>query len=459
MRVTIGNLWVWLLASSVFIVDGQTIPIGARKTSEKPYFSCELFIQKKEHDFFVGEIIPFVVHCTFDPQGYALHMIVPPNNSEIIMGALPEATIEQRICNDVSCTLYEWKSNAYAKTSGEFEFGPFQMNGEQKTTRSAHGFFRIMMNSSFKAYSNTVALTIHPLPQSSFIKDYKGIFPVGDFHSVHVECERFSMKTGEAQTIRYILEGSGNGALLDHPALDVPAGLKYYPAEKKQESPTCFVFEYILQALEPGIITIPVQNFFYFDPHGDVSDHNRYRILKTASMRLHITPGVTIPQDKEEMSEEENKEQETQEILQNEQNELLQQSFVQIIEIPKKIFIGMILILLIMILSLLNFERLQSLKHYLQERRRYRVLLRHAREGSKIFEKTGNSALLYESFKKLSDIHVPHSEEWDEFFSYLKSEYFGQKNFACDKEIEIKKYLKKIDSWIHYFEKKLWQKK
>src|SRR5690606_1121408 len=90
------------------------------------------------------------------------------------------------------------------------------------------------------------------------------------------------------------LEGTGNTALLGHPELKLPAGLKQYNAEKNQESETCTVFEYVVQATEPGVMTIPSQEFIFFD----IQSHE-YRTIKTLSSRIHVKQSEIVQQSQQ----------------------------------------------------------------------------------------------------------------------------------------------------------------
>ena len=322
----------------------------------------------------------------------------------------------------------------------------------------------MMWSSSFTGYSNTVMMEIVDLPPSSS-KDMSktSFFPVGDFESAQIALERFTMKTGEAQTLYYTIEGAGNGVLLDHPALKLPAGLKYYVAQKKQESETRCVFEYVVQATDPGIMTLPAQEFTYFNPVT-----YEYRSLKTAPMRLHIGQGRTVHADAQEnidTGEPQDLYTEGGDIDEQKQEYIYQSSWLRTSEIPAKVFIGIALFLCIIILYLCFFHARRSLGDQLKERRRYRRLLKKAHEGYKIYEKNGDIIMLYESFKGLSEMYPPLSESWDEFFGHIQLEYFGQKVLGAEAlhelntMIGLENYSKKVYSWIHYFEKKLWRKK
>jgi len=443
-------------------LHAESISVSSRKKDEKALFSVELFVPKKPYHqqttYVVGQMIPFTIRCTYDPQGYGVSMIALPTNAEIVVATLSEVKSGQTQVNGISCVTHEWHGMAYAKKSGTHEFGPFQIGGEQRATHTSQSLFRMMWNSSFTGYSNTVMMACSDLPPCSLLDKKKDdFFPVGDFYSAQIEFERFTMKTGEAQTIKYIIEGSGNGLLLDHPALDLPAGLKYYAAQKKQESATRFIFEYVIQATEQGIMTIPAQEFFYFD-----TTISEYRALKTAPVRLHVGQGAALPKTEQEIFESEKSEYELSSELSHKSEEVSPEavsksSFLQTLEIPKELFFILFFALCAGILYLCTSAYLFYVHAGIKKRIRYYRAVRQIRVGYKKFQCDGDVSLLYEKFKELSIYYQDNNasrDEWHSFWNRLECIRFGRE-FHND---ERRKFIDDTQQWIIYFEKKIWQK-
>lgn len=251
-----------------------------RRSNTRPHCTFELTMSKQE--VFLEERVPFKIRLTFDQQAYAINNIITPNVAGILFEPLSSARKGQDIINGVSCFVYEWSGVLFPQKIGTVTIEAFQAAGEQRTSE-VRGFFSMFTSNSVVFTSNACSLRVQPLPGRT-----KGGAPIGDFNEVHLDAERTNLSAGEAIVVRYHVKGLGNLNLCKHPHLQVPEGLKSYPAELKKEQGG-YCFEYAVQAVQDGIFVIPSQMFKFFDP-----EKRLYRELPTESIRLYVDPSKKI---------------------------------------------------------------------------------------------------------------------------------------------------------------------
>lgn len=450
MRAIIGSIGCCAL---IFFcaLSAESIPVVSRSASEeKPVLALEFSIPTKKNGrpCVVGEMVPFTVRCTYNVQHYSVTSLVVPTHQNVIFFIEQQPKKQQIIVKGAACGVQEWHGYAYATKAGTFEWGPCVVHGEQSSTHTSRNFFRMLVNSAYSVYSNTALVTIEPLPPSPLIKNLTGVIPVGDFYAAHLECEKLTIKTGEAQTIRYTVEGAGNVELLNHPVLEMPSQIKWYPGEKKADGNNRVVFEYVIQALEQGNVTITAQHFVYF-----CTERHAYKTLATAPLRLHITQGVIIPQVSEDIESPlvitENSAAEP-----PEQNPCIP-SYTGPFELPKKIFMATLFAFSMVILYLFISVPLKRSVWWFQKYLRYRSLLRAARLGHRQYILKGDVTMLYENFKGLRALKEMEGAAWDTFWNNLECRRFDIYKVDERKSNETV-FIEETERWLYMFESELW---
>lgn len=187
----------------------------------------------------------------------------------------------------------------FPSQTGELSITPFELNVPvqiQKKKRS-NNIFDDFFNDPFgrsetyeyNAKSNTVKISVLPLPESKKPESFAGA--VGRFE-ITSSIEQKKYKTNEPITLKLTISGSGNIKLLNIPELTLPTGLdKYEPNTDEQISAGAVVtgvktIEYVIVPRIAGRKEIPPIEFSYFDP-----SKKSYVTLTTQSYTIDIAQG------------------------------------------------------------------------------------------------------------------------------------------------------------------------
>lgn len=139
--------------------------------------------------------------------------------------------------------------------------------------------------------SNTVELTIEPLPDSP--PGFTGA--VGDL-SLRATLRPMTLQVGEAATLELVLGGRGLLQGLPDPELPHLAGVAVYPPQQRSTDEVRSgevygerTWSYVLVPERPGSIDLPTIELPYFDP-----ESVRYRRATTESLRLEVVPSTRV---------------------------------------------------------------------------------------------------------------------------------------------------------------------
>ena len=150
-------------------------------------------------------------------------------------------------------------------------------------------------NDAKRVYSNTVGLDVKPLPHSLRAPTF-----IGTINQMYAQANPAHARVGEGIVYSITLSGDGDFDTIGMLALAMPEQCKWYES-KKNYAPASrqfgtYTMEYIVQALEPGTITIPKQELFYFD-----TSAQRYKTMATAPITLYVsgTPIMGSPSNHE----------------------------------------------------------------------------------------------------------------------------------------------------------------
>lgn len=258
-RVTLSEPWLEIRVQDENVVMGQTVPLELR------FYHLGLSQ--------LTSLEPPKI------QGFTLNALEGPfRGSEEIEGAQYD--------------YIEWRGDMVAKELGTFIVGPahavYSMKGRERTHifQLLSDHFSMGMQ-QYETDSNVVKLTVSALPA------HKGqVHAVGNFTHLSASVNQTTAKQGEG--IIFVLELDGTEALKDlpHPALTLPTSVTSYesksstPAQKNRlVTEQRKLFEYIMQAREPGTITIPAQTFNFYDPK-----EKQFKKLVSEPITLTITP-------------------------------------------------------------------------------------------------------------------------------------------------------------------------
>lgn len=266
------------------VVEEQPIE---RVTLSEPW----LEIRVKDENVVLGQTVP--LELRFYHLGLSqLISLEPPKVDGFLLNELEGPFRGSEEIEGAQYDYIEWRGDMLAKELGTFTIGPahaiYSMKGRERTH-----IFQLLSDhfsmglQQYETDSNVLKLTVSALPA------HKGqVHAVGNFTNLSASVNQTTAKQGEG--IIFVLELDGNEALKDlsHPALTLPASLTSY--ESKSSSPVQKnklvteqrkSFEYIMQAREPGTITIPAQTFNFYDPK-----EKQFKKLVSEPITLTITP-------------------------------------------------------------------------------------------------------------------------------------------------------------------------
>lgn len=190
----------------------------------------------------------------------------------------------------------EWCIKVYPEKTGVLMIPSIQagFKNSYDFSQGLMGLFDVFGMSSEKVVQSSArSVDVLPLPES---QQYKHVSAVGIFDRATFEIKKIKGEVGEGVVATLLVTGSGNFEMMKAPALNLPHGLKHYEANssvkklesEKQEK----IFEYIIQADQPGEFAIPAQTFVYFDPQ-----QKSYKTLQTNKTTLKIV-GDAVPHKK-----------------------------------------------------------------------------------------------------------------------------------------------------------------
>ncbi len=133
--------------------------------------------------------------------------------------------------------------------------------------------------------TNSTAITIKPLPEST-----QQIDGVGVFDGYHLTVDKAQAQVNEPLKITLSLTGVASFDHITTPKLTLPQSSKSYESKQymayENQAPdgeSKKVFEYVLQVGRAGTVIIPAQKFVYFD-----TDEEQIHVLQTKPVELQM---------------------------------------------------------------------------------------------------------------------------------------------------------------------------
>ncbi|MCF8364903.1 MAG: BatD family protein [Bacteroidales bacterium] len=193
----------------------------------------------------------------------------------------------------------------FPQRSGEITIEPGELNCVaqiQSSTgrKSSDPFFDSFFNDPFfnkryqnvekQLFSNSLKVNVKPLPTQNKPADYSGA--VGNF-SFNSEISETTVKTNEAITLKFTLQGKGNIELIDPPAVIIPPDFEVYDPDIKNNIKATKTgvsgsrtFDYLIIPRNPGDFTIKPVTLSYFD-----LEKKQYVRLSSPEYKIKVEKG------------------------------------------------------------------------------------------------------------------------------------------------------------------------
>lgn len=138
--------------------------------------------------------------------------------------------------------------------------------------------------------SNPLTLTISPLPATTH-----QVNGIGLFTTYQLQADKTNITAHEPFMLTLELSGLGDLEHIGDPALQLPAGAKFYKSKsevtqdfRQHFSPGKKRFEFITQLAHSGEVVIPAQSFTFFD-----TTERAYKTLMSNELKLTVAPSAT----------------------------------------------------------------------------------------------------------------------------------------------------------------------
>lgn len=457
------------LNSPTLSIEVKEIEHNEHKFSE---IYCNVHVDRKK--VFVGQKIPFsVVFSTSNPK-IELNKIERPNWENVRIENLSEPKFYKDVRNSKKVNILEIKGYLVPLKPGNIVLralkATYLMASKKKDFWDS--FFPFFADKELKQlYSNVVNLEVAEIPYYS-----NPVNGIGNFKKITFDLDPKKIEQFQGITGTLTLEGEGDLEGIKHPILNLPKNFKYYESKsfiKQSENQQKKYFEYIIQGLEPGKWKIGLQKFTFFDPQRQKfitlnSKSVSVEILETA-LQVKKENRVTDDQKKQTEILELKKDDSLQEIL-KEIGEI-KEKYRQIMFIPWKYFIGIILLFLLIKLIILLKVFLTSSKPLSS------LVIRRMQWRLKRLYNKNDFQLWYNIIKEsLGEFFIGKKVELpdDEIIQYLKdygfnedfineyislilvisrySQYSQNQNQSIDK-ISAEKIFYKLNNWLNRLKK------
>lgn len=276
-----------------FSSNSVELEVSHKRTLPKSREAAFLKIEASKKQVFIGEKVSFTLRFYFANNDVRIEGIENPTFEGFKTAKLKGPRTGKETIDGVVYRYQEWYCVLYPKELGETVIPAVSAQvsvavSQARGTNDLFSFMDQMMGGRSQRqvmYSNAVTLNVKPLPHNESATSAVGHF-TGFTAKVNLD------KASEGEGIVYTLEliGDGNFAMISHPQLHVPEGLKFYDSNThfKTLAANTFKkdFEYVIQGIEPGTHTIDSQEFTYFDTR-----QKAYKTLKSKPVKITITPG------------------------------------------------------------------------------------------------------------------------------------------------------------------------
>ncbi|MBM3894286.1 protein BatD [Candidatus Dependentiae bacterium] len=233
--------------------------------------ACQARLVLEKDTFFVGEIIPVTLQVYVWNDNVEINHITPQFDSFTVKESDTESStiqIENRPVKVFQKKFFlstPWAGTkkikpvtvAYSQIEDDFPFNNINFNFFGPTKSIMHA----------NTHSNGLSVTIKDTPQGKRSHD-----AIGSFSQLTLSVDKNMVDLRTPINLCLKVRGNGNFDAIEIPRLKLPRHVRSFPgtSESKVSLSANGEFEkkftYVIQPIKPGVIKIPSQEFYFFDP-------------------------------------------------------------------------------------------------------------------------------------------------------------------------------------------------
>lgn len=283
---------------TVTVAQEQKTTEVKKQTSNKPLPSF-LRLTCDKDKVVVGEKINCMLTFYTADQAVSMQGLNEPeqNDPQLFTIKAKQGPITgNQMINGVEHRFAQWQWQLYPNKAGSFTIPAYAADYITQTSNNMFSIF-FGRNETKRVYSNTLRITVDPLPSHKEPISYIGV--INDFSA---KINPTTAKIGEGIVLTLTLTGTGDPEKIAFVSLqNIPEGLKWYESKQVNENSnsdqniTNHNMEYIIQALQAGDFQIPSQTIHYFD-----TTDRTFKTRKTIplSLRIHVANNSDTNQTK-----------------------------------------------------------------------------------------------------------------------------------------------------------------
>ena len=266
---------------TLHVLKGKEI---AQSSYEEPHYD---FIMKKTSAY-VGEKIPFIARISWQHPDLKLFEFETPEVENISVKQEGDSRQLTEQKGTSTFQVLEFPGYLSAAQPGTIRIPKLEATYSLPArTRDWSSFLSLSPYQRHSVFSSEIMLTILPLPPTK-----KEVLGVGNFTEFTAMLSKTEVPQGEAVNLTLVLKGESDFSLIKPLTLILPASFRQYISHSSPfKDGKGGSWEYIIQALDEGIFTIPSQEAYVFDV-----ETKGYKTLRTQPLQLNITKGsLSVP--------------------------------------------------------------------------------------------------------------------------------------------------------------------
>ncbi len=249
-----------------------------------PKVKSEVLLNLDKPEIFVGQKIPVTIKTTYKED---------PNREFNRIEAIKRDDIKIELLNDIKIYKDEKDKKIYQVIENygyivPQKSGPISLNNFfvvlNRAYLSQNNFFQFKQCIEEKFNTQEIELQVKELP--------KKVQAVGKFSQFIIEIDKNIVNQEEAIIMTISITGQTDFDRLDKLNLVLPSNIKIFEPKTsiiKKNNQETKKFEYIIQPLKDGIIKIPTQKFYYWEP-----EKKLVKILKSNALEFKVNPVKNI---------------------------------------------------------------------------------------------------------------------------------------------------------------------
>ncbi len=268
--------------------SAQTITVLEAKQQKKADYKGPFYALTVKHkSVFIGERLSFSIRFLWqDPETKLSHLEMPHGTGFEVSKIDQGQAKSERIDNELYQVI-EYHGYLIPEKIGVVTIPRLRADFTIPSKEPWGSFFGFITGESKAVFSDQVSLHVQELPPTK-----QHVLGVGNFSHFEAALSSTQAPQSEAVILTLSVQSDADIDKTKTPVLRLPKELKWY----ESKSSTSVIpqgemkkWEFIIQGLKEGIVTIPAQEFTYFD-----TKKKAYRTLKSAPLTLTITPGRHI---------------------------------------------------------------------------------------------------------------------------------------------------------------------